>query len=391
MDSRTPWLHLGALALVAACGQEPPEAEPLESSEAPATFVGGNALLTNPASVCWVLPPGSPVDQAELDRMQANVEEWTHGDTSLRFNFASDLSSFHDLIIGGITYRTNCTRRSNGKFSETLRIYVDHASYPDRASAYPDHRTVPGCSFDEIVGTQARNPNGTPKMNGSLFVAEAPLWSMFPQQLIDNKRCLYTTHFHRGQARNNYQHEIGHSLGLAHEHVRTDATCQPVSSEPDEQLKVTIYDRDSVMHYVIKCTDGTTATGNWGDTGPSASDRLAVEILYPRDNLASIWGHLTGWVGANNLDAASLWLLRGALPDSADGVLGSFRWRIDGQQVSTRAWPTRAELAAPAGRHTLSVEYKDRWNRSYSGAVVLEQLPSQADYMARAGALVGPL
>ncbi len=383
---------VGALGLVAACGQGPPEAEALDSHAAPATYVGGTALLPSTASVCWVLGPGSPVNQAELNGVQANISEWTQGDTSLRFNFASNLATFTNLTMGGTTYRTSCTRRSDGTFVETLRLYLDHNGYPDRATAYPNTLLVPGCSADEGIGTQDKDAMGNPVKRNNLFVAKVYLWSMFPQDIVSNQtRCLYTTHLLRGQARNNYLHETGHALGLSHEQDRMDANCVPVASEPAGPFKVTAYDRDSVMHYVMDCTDGTRTVGNWGNTGPSASDRLALEILYPIGSAASIWGHLTGWAGANNLNAASLWLLRGAYPDTADGVLSNFRWSVDGQLVSTRAWPSAAELNVSVGRHTLQLDFRDLWNRQYSGTVVLEQLPSQAAYLARAAAVVGPL
>jgi hypothetical protein len=63
--------------------------------ESPATFVGDMALLPNPASFCWVVGSGtSPINRSTIDSIQATINEWTQGHTSLRFTFGSNLAAF---------------------------------------------------------------------------------------------------------------------------------------------------------------------------------------------------------------------------------------------------------------------------------------------------------
>ena len=129
--------------------------------------------------------------------------------------------------------------------------------------------------------------------NGRWQIEWGYMWSQFPDQILANPTCLYTTHLVRGAARNNNEHEVGHALGLAHEQLHSDQDCQ--ANLPSGGIKLTTYDRDSVMHYVMTCTDGTTTVGNWGSTGPSASDKLAMEIMYPPTSMARINGNTVHW------------------------------------------------------------------------------------------------
>lgn len=70
------------------------------------------------------------------------------------------------------------------------------------------------------------------------------------------------------------RHELGHVLGLRHEHIRHENPYRDNCKETDNFTSVTRYDIDSVMHY--------SHCGGTGTTELSAGDREGIAILYPR-------------------------------------------------------------------------------------------------------------
>jgi astacin (peptidase family M12A) len=132
-------------------------------------------------------------------------------------------------------------------------------------------------------------------------------WANFPVNLNvpGFRACRLNAYLRSGMALNKILHEIGHSLGLWHEHERTDvplsdpmvATCyQDVSyfgkgvSQGGGVTLVTPYDRDSVMHYEINhrvdpwnvpATSTCDLGNDNGSTGLSGYDQLSLRILYP--------------------------------------------------------------------------------------------------------------
>lgn len=390
-------------ALAVGCASDEPAPEG-EAGEAPAGGTGEatqaatikNTVRLNPSvSFCIVAGPGShAVTQANLDDVRTWVNEWAHGDTGLQFSWANQLASFSPITLGGRTYSTSCTRDATGKFNETLRLYVDTRSFPDSPTQLPARLQVPGCSYPEDIGSQAEDANGNPIQlpNGMWKVEHGGMWSMFPDDIAANRTCLYTTHLSANQARNNYQHEVGHALGLSHEHHRDDQTCLP-PGDPNaspEGLKLTNYDRDSVMHYVLQCTDGTTTIGNWGTNGLSDSDRLAVELIYPRSPDAPIGGGLVTWLGAS-LTPVARTVARGAYigPTPSASALRDFVWRVNGATYSGSVTPSSGVFSnLAAGSYSLSVEYRDRWGQLFNGSTTIEVLPSQAAYLERVAATV---
>src|SRR5205085_1411460 len=90
---------------------------------------------------------------------------------------------------------------------------------------------------------------------------------------------------------NHTLHEFGHALGLAHEHQRADvnANCTEPNYGGGVTSYLTPYDRASVMHYqFVSCH----IDGNYGISGLSYYDRLAVHVLYPEDQrVAEYAGH----------------------------------------------------------------------------------------------------
>jgi hypothetical protein len=88
-----------------------------------------------------------------------------------------------------------------------------------------------------------------------------------------------------------FRHELGHVLGLRHEHIRAPGTW---CSEDTSWRAVTAYDSSSVMHYPW-CPGAT----NTGDLFITATDATGVESLYgPSSAHGFAWVTATGGVSA---------------------------------------------------------------------------------------------
>ncbi len=72
------------------------------------------------------------------------------------------------------------------------------------------------------------------------------------------------------------RHELGHVLGLRHEHIREENPYRDRCMESDTFSGVTQYDPASVMHYA-RC-------GGTGTTELSEGDKLGLSLLYPFPN-----------------------------------------------------------------------------------------------------------
>jgi hypothetical protein len=383
-----------AILVVAVIGCVDPIEDDVTDEAEQASVLVGLTRLPSTVRGCIVIGPGpSPVTQAQIDKARTDITEWSAGDTALRFTWSADLATFSELTIAGATYRTSCTRRRSG-FVEELRLYLDHRTFPPSPVQLPQSLTVPGCTFGEGIGSQAEDPNtGQPiQVNGMWQVEAGYMWSMFPQEILTNPQCLYTTHLIPDASRNNHQHESGHAFGFIHEQQHGDQNCLAAPA-PNVGYKLTNYDRDSVMHYVMTCVDGTTTVGNWGNTGPSASDKLAMEMMYPTTLESRINGSLVQWAGGPPLQARSNLVMRGAYINGAQSALRNFRWSVDGYPISYGVAPTAYEMVRSVGigTHWLSLEYQDLWGVWHQGFTKLELLPTQAAYNNRVAAAIQPM
>ena len=391
-------LLAGSAVSACAASDDSDAAQQSVPTQASTAWAGGGRQ-NPPVGACMVLGPlPTPATQADLDGIRDTINEWGQGDTALQFRWATDIAKMTTLTFGGDQYSTSCTEDAAGNFSEPYRVFVDHGGRAAWSmTELPKDLNIPGCSALEGIGSQAEDDKGNPIQDPTTKlwkVEDGYMWGSSPEDQRKNKTCLYTLHMGLGMARNNYLHEAGHGLGLAHEQERSDSVCNDGAAPPegpDGNVKVTAYDRDSVMHYVWSCPDGTTVDGNWGSGGLTATDRLAMEIMHPKNLLAATFGQSVGWAGGGGLwSTATLFWRGGRVSDtSGPGGLQNFSWSVDGRRLSTSARTGARDWAAiGVGRHALTLSFQNYWGDTFRSTSSVEVLASKADYDKRAAAVI---
>lgn len=218
-----------------------------------------------------------------------------------------------------------------------------------------------------------------------------------PAFLAGDRSCLYNLKLGNDSDpggtpwRNHVLHEVGHSLGLAHEHQRPDAlgascapkagSCPAAADPPNQLVCMTPYDRDSVMNYQDTVCG---IDGNFGHSGLSAWDRLGLHILYPQDaRVAEFVGNKVASSQGSFL-LVSAWAARGAL---LPAVTGPLAWHVGGSALGSGA---SVEFSRAAGSYPLTLSYTDFLGRSFFRATTVRSLsPAQhAGTMALAVTLV---
>lgn len=224
-------------------------------------------------------------------------------------------------------------------------------------------------------------------------------WANFPSNLNlqQFRACRLNAFLRQGMAENKILHEVGHSLGLDHEHQRTDlsqlladpmikACFQDVSyfgkdstQGVDGTTLVTPYDRDSVMHYEINhATDPENVPASSicnlgndnGDTGLSAFDKLTIRILYPHDARVAEFRGVTVVKTGQPVTLRNEW---GALGALTQNVLKKSTWRVrlGGNTVVEQTSRDFSFSFPTAGNYIVEYSYTDMLDRTYTNVFPL--------------------
>lgn len=197
-------------------------------------------------------------------------------------------------------------------------------------------------------------------------------WSNPPDDLEPHRSCLYNLKlgddpWNATPYRNHTLHEVGHALGLSHEHQRADATCPGSGTITYGYL--TPYDIASVMSYHFPACG---ALGNYADTGLSDRDKLSVRILYPESGFpAQIVGRRTVELG-ESVNLAFGWRAEGA---HMPFVASSVAWSIDGTPAGTAV--DFQHVFASAGEYLVGIEVVDFLGRTHDSSIVVRVLTRQ--------------
>lgn len=217
-------------------------------------------------------------------------------------------------------------------------------------------------------------------------------WSNASDDLELNRACMYNLKlgddpWNSDPYLNHTLHEVGHALGLAHEHARADVDleCTEVDSNGNSTYGgsatsyITEYDSDSVMHYKFTSCG---IDGNYGVDGFSELDKLSVHVLYPEAVRVAEYIGTTVVKAGSVLSLDSAWLARGG--DMAK-ISNSFAWKLNGSTYSTGY--SLDALMSTAGDYSLSFTHKDFLGRSYSTSTTVRVLTA-ADFNAQ---VAGPV
>jgi subtilisin-like proprotein convertase family protein len=195
---------------LAACA---PQTEPIaavQSVEQHATFVAGitdaNMLQPKTIDLCWVDDDSRTLSdadyQAQKDHFQELFEDW-RVNTGLSFNWRASCRAPATDALGRDDF-----------VQDEIRIYLD--DFPKRGQ----NDVLPG-----------RNCASSDSLGNPIHRFGTANWSAFPQDRFDTSNlggryCAMNmrlhTQFNDWEPDATYLHEMGHALGLLHEHARID-------------------------------------------------------------------------------------------------------------------------------------------------------------------------
>ena len=228
----------------------------------------------------------------------------------------------------------------------------------------------------------------------------APWWSNFPSNKDKQqfRACRITTFLRKPMRLNKILHEIGHSLGMHHEHARPDVPrADPMVATCFKDVKyfgrgsalgqpgvthVTPYDRDSVMHYEINrridptnvATTSACNIGNDnGNTGLSAFDQLTIRIVYPFDRRIAEFRGKTVVVVGEQVKLENEW---GALGALVGIVVRNPTWMVtrDNVRVTEQKSPNFAYKFDTPGAYAVRYTFNDAYGRAFANSLIIRVL-----------------
>ncbi len=344
-----------ALANLSGCSdaESPPlDFDELGTIQQAATLDAIDRLPTNPTG-CFVSPPG--IAAADLPSWNADVVV-----------VRSQIARWEAVSGLAVDWKNQCRAPdAAGVYPEDIRILVVGPIAVDRDVRTPERPystpsgPIPGvgCArttdsdFGSFPAEQSTYDNC--EWNSKIDVTV--------KEYTDNTGPIPVVVQVNNRTNNHILHEFGHMMGFAHEHARDirpvwaqnecqwDLTVDESRSEASGNPFLAGYDVYSVMHYSYDPNSSLMnstwwncrAPGNWGESGLSALDKLAAEIVYPthaslnRHRLHADLGiEFAGGLAVRE-DAGTLqldWSRRGAKNGS---VFSAVKWTVDGNVAGT--------------------------------------------------------
>ncbi len=208
----------------------------------------------------YVVGGGVAATTSTVDRIngQDNVWPTSNGQLHLKFcvgeNFVTE--TFRNQVIGDVLAAAAAWQ------AQTPNVHFD---FIDHRNDNPDNGSCDEWNpkFDFVVKRYEGGPSG--------FIAQAP----FHHNHLEVPLTINYANIHAPSTSVGvFKHELGHVLGLKHEHMRINASGSTCHDTRPELAALTAYDKFSVMHYP-QCGGDTTS-----DFHITALDQEGVQSLY---------------------------------------------------------------------------------------------------------------